>query len=117
MKRLEAKQKEMAETDNSESLLSGALLNPDGSFAAPGQNTALITSMSDDERRRLLDAIHTQLAEYQNLGIPPIRDERADLLMPRIFLITTKAQFATNLKTDFSKYPVIYSVNSREEEI
>ena len=31
MKRLEAKQKEMAETDNSESLLSGALLNPDGS--------------------------------------------------------------------------------------
>ena len=33
--------------------------------AAPGQNTALITSMSDDERRRLLDAIHTQLAEYQ----------------------------------------------------
>ena len=65
MKRLEAKQKEMAETDNSENLLSGALLNPDGSFAAPGQNTALITSMSDDERRRLLDAIHTQLAEYQ----------------------------------------------------
>ena len=98
MKRLEAKQKEMAETDNSESLLSGALLNPDGSFAAPGQNTALITSMSDDERRRLLDAIHTQLAEYQNLGIPPIRDERADLLMPRIFFDYDKSAVRNEFK-------------------
>jgi len=98
MKRLEAKQKEILENDTSDIKLSGALLNPDGNFAAPGQNTALITSMSDDERRRLLDAIHKQLAEYQNLGIPPIRDERADLLMPRIYFDFDKSLVRNDFK-------------------
>jgi outer membrane protein OmpA-like peptidoglycan-associated protein len=99
MKRLEAKQMEMADKDvSSKNVLSGALLNPDGGYATPGQNTALITSMSDKERQRLLNAIHTQLAEYQNLGIPPIRDERADLLMPRIYFDFDKSAVQNDFK-------------------
>lgn len=93
MKRLEAKQREMSNqtADDGGSLLRGALLDSEENLQAPGRNTALITSMSEEERRQILDSIYQQLMEYQRLGIPPIRDERADLLLPRVYFAFDKS--------------------------
>ncbi len=54
----------------------------------------------------LIDQIYQQLKEYQAMGIPPIRDERNDELIPRIFFdydkSTVKSEFELDV-TDAAK--------------
>ncbi len=92
MRQLEAKQRERVEEEETVREPETAALLPQFLNRSAGPDLNSFSTMNEEEQRELIAAIYEQLQEYQRLGIPPIRDERADLLLPRVYFEFDKSE-------------------------